>query len=100
MAAPLWRNFYDRAEQAIGGPLERHVETPQIAGALATATRLRRAAGRRVDGMLAWALHQAGLPAKRDVREVQRSLARLEWRVREIGHVLEDQNPPSDDDHR
>jgi hypothetical protein len=57
---------------------------------LAVANRLRRTIGRTTDGTAAWMLHQAGLPAWRDVRRLSQSMARIERRVRDLSHQLEE----------
>jgi hypothetical protein len=80
--SPLWRRAFDRAEQAVGRPLEAATNSVEFFTSLLVAGRARRAVARRTDAVASWALHQARLPSTTDVRALQRQLAALQ---REVG---------------
>jgi len=87
---PPWRRAFDTAERAIGRPLEAGVNTAEFATFAAMASRARRSVGRSVDGTFAWWLHRFGLPARRDVRQANRGIARLESAVNELSRQLDE----------
>lgn len=81
---PRWRRAFDRAERAVGEPLEELTSTEGFAAALARIAALRRELRRRVRGVTASVLHLANLPAQSDVARLSRQLASLEHQVREL----------------
>jgi hypothetical protein len=92
--SPLWRRAFDRAEKAVGGPLEAATNSSEFFVSLALAGRVRRAVGHRTDALASWALHQARLPSTTDVRALQLQLAALQREIsglrRELGRVESD----------
>ena len=93
----LWRKFYDRAERAVGRPLESAVETPAFASALAVASQVRAELGRRcsqltgvVSSVFTRGLHLASLPAVEDIKHVNRGIVDLDGQVRELSHRLDE----------
>jgi hypothetical protein len=89
MAAPLWRRAFDRVERGLGKPLESGVATPEFATLLGVVTCARRDTGQAIDRAFAWWLHQWGMPASRDVRDVARSVTGVERRLRELSQQVE-----------
>jgi hypothetical protein len=97
---PLWRQLFDAAERTIGSPLEAQFETPEFMAFVATMTRVQRAGTRVIEEMAAMSLHMLGLPALTDIRELSKSLTRLERRVRNLQEQFEDMTEPGEDPAR
>jgi hypothetical protein len=89
MAAPLWRRVFDRVERRLGEPLEIVIATPEAAMILGLGARLQRGTGQTIDQAFAWWLHQWGMPARRDVLDVARSVTRVERRLRDVSQQIE-----------
>ena len=92
-----WRKLYDRAERAVGRPLESAVETPAFAAALAVASQVRAELVRRcsrltgaVSSVFTRGLHMASLPAVGDIRHMHRDIVELDGQVRELSHRLDE----------
>lgn len=91
---PLWRQVFDAAERTIGSPLETHLESREFISLVSSVTRIQRAMARAVSEVAAANLHALGLPALTDVRDLSRTIARLERRVRDLQEQLEDLSEP------
>ena len=87
---PIWRRIFDTTERLVGVPLESLANTPEFADVIATTARLRRTLEKNRDAMSAWLLHQSGLPARGDVDDVARAVARVERRLQKLSHELEE----------
>ena len=87
---PLWRQMFDAAERAVGEPLEERLVSREFLAVISTVTKTQRAATRAIEGVMAANLHMLGLPALEDIRDLSKSVTRLERRVRDLQEQLED----------
>jgi hypothetical protein len=87
---PAWRRAYDALEGVAGGHLQTLVGTEGFAGVLGASRRLE---GRWRTGRAratASVLHAWNLPAHTDLQRLVRHIARLEARLRDLEHEVED----------
>ncbi len=96
--SPGWRRAFDRAEGALGPPLESAANAPEFQSFLVFGRRVQRAFGSRADRLASWALHQAGLPSWRDVRSLRRQITSLQQELGALRRDLAD--PERIEDHR
>jgi hypothetical protein len=83
MASP-WLRAFERAERAVGDPLERLAESPATIELMIRTAELRRDIELRTERVLRFYLHLFNLPALSDVRRLSQQVAYLERRVREL----------------
>lgn len=81
---PFLRRAFDRAERAIGTPLEAVVESSRFTDVYLANKRVRRAARAVLDRPTGAFLHFINIPARSDVRRVNRQLAGLTEEVRSL----------------
>lgn len=86
---PLLRRAFDRAERVIGKPLEDVVESSRFADVFLANKRLRRTARAVLDRPTGAFLHFVNIPARSDVRRVNRQLAGLTEEVRSLSARVE-----------
>jgi hypothetical protein len=86
------RRAVDRVERALGPPLESATNAPEFYSVLVTARRVQRAVGSRADRLASWALHQAGLPSRRDIRGLRRQIAAVQQEVGALRRELADRD--------
>jgi hypothetical protein len=81
--------MFDQMERAVGNPLETMANTREFATVMAVGTRLKRQFDEASEEMFAKAVHRFGLPARQDVTEMARAVARVERRLQQLSHELE-----------
>jgi hypothetical protein len=91
----MWRRAFDRVERAVGPPIESAANAPEFFSVLVLARRAQRAVGDRADRVASWALHQAGLPSRRDVSSLRRQLAAVQREVGALRRELANADRPS-----
>ena len=72
--SPAWRRAFDSVERRVASPLESATSSPDFQVAAQTLRSAGRAIGRPINGVVAWGLHLAGLPAHADMRALTRQL--------------------------
>jgi hypothetical protein len=87
---PTWRRVFDAAEQRISGPLTRTTNAREFAHAMSVAQRVNRGVNRLTVGVFSWTLHRWQVPAYEDVRRLGRQLNRVERRLRELSHQIDE----------
>jgi hypothetical protein len=87
---PLWRHLFDLAERTVGAPLEASFESSEFMALVSTMTSIQRSTNNLFEAATTAQLHVLGLPSLTDVRDISRSLARLERRVRDLHEQLQD----------
>ena len=87
---PLWRQAFDAAERALGGPAEAAVRSEAFNDALAAALRGQRWAQREVERRTRRVLHMANVPTATDVRLLSQQVASLQREVRRLRREQED----------
>ena len=90
---PLWRRGFDRAERAVGRPLEGLVATRPFNDALVLTFRVQGAVTGLFERQTRAVLHFWNLPTRRDVSRLTRQVGALTAEVRELAAQLEDQRP-------
>jgi hypothetical protein len=80
----LWRRAFDRAERAVGGPLERTVQTRGFADVVVLSVKLQRALWGAFERNTRAVLHAWNLPARTDVERLNRQVAALRNELREF----------------
>lgn len=88
---PLWRQAVDRAERAVGPPLEELVRTEQFAIAVGLASRAQTIVRRETERASRRVLHLWNLPAGSDIKRIMSQVADLQRQVRDLSHRIEDQ---------
>jgi hypothetical protein len=81
---PLWRRAFDRAERAVGRPLERAVATRRFNDLLVVTFRTQNFVFGLFQRQARAVLHFWNLPARTDVSRLQRDLGKLRAQVREL----------------
>lgn len=86
---PTWRKTYDIAERAVAPHAETLVRSGEFARVTAAVVGVRRAVGRRVNGVTARAWHLVNLPAQTDVQRLRVQIGALDRDVRRLSLQLE-----------
>lgn len=86
---PVWRQAFNKAERAVGEPLERAVDTRQFADMMSLGAKARKALQRQIYGTVNRTLHSVGLSTRKDTREIARQLNRVQAQLREVSTQLE-----------
>jgi hypothetical protein len=90
-AQPLLRRVFDRAERAIGAPLEDVVRSSHFMDAYLLQRRVGRGLRAALDRPTGAFLHLINIPARNDVRRVNRQIAALTEEVRALSARLDAQ---------
>jgi hypothetical protein len=90
-AQPLLRRVFDRAERAIGAPLEDVVQSSHFMDAYLLQRRVGRGLRGAMDRPTGALLHLINIPARSDVRRVNRQIAALTEEVRALSARLDAQ---------
>jgi hypothetical protein len=90
---PLLRRVFDRAERAIGQPLEGVAQFSKFTDVYLTRKRVERTIRGALDRPTGAQLHFINIPARTDVRRVNRQLAALTEEVRTLSARLDEQQP-------
>jgi hypothetical protein len=88
---PLWRQAFDRAERAVGRPLEHVVAGRTFNDVFVLTFRAQGALYRGFQGQTRAVLHFWNLPARSDVTRLQRQVGALSAAIQELSARLEDQ---------
>ena len=87
---PLWRRGFDRAERAVGRPLEQLVSTRAFSDLLVVAFRAQGALQGIFERQTRTALHLWNLPAHTDVARLRRQVGALSAELREVSARLDE----------
>jgi hypothetical protein len=87
---PFLRRVFDRAERAIGKPLEDAAESSQLTDAYLARKSIERTLRSALDRPTGAFLHFINIPARSDVRRVNRQIAALTEEVRRLSTRLEE----------
>jgi hypothetical protein len=79
-----------RLERAVGEPLERAIDSPSGADALAAVTRVARAGAGALEWVRGAVLHAGGLPTQHEIARLGTRVACIEQLLEEIAHRLDD----------
>jgi len=93
---PFLRRAFDRAERAIGKPLEGAVHSSRFADIYLAKKRMDRALRAALDRPTGAFLHFINIPARSDVRRVNRQIAALTEELRSLSARLDEQQPGRD----
>jgi hypothetical protein len=91
---PLWRRGFDRAERAVGRPLESVVATRRFNDVLVLTFRTQNALFGVFQRQTRAVLHFWNMPARTDVSRLQREIGALRAQVRELEATLDEQQAP------
>ena len=97
--SPL-RRLFDTVERAVGSPLERATHSERFADIVAVAKGVQAGGRGLYQRVTADALHRANLPAWSDVARMSRQIARLERRLADLTHELEQTREVLDGEER
>jgi len=86
---PGWRRTYDTVERAVAPRGEALVRSSGYARLTAAVLRVRRAAGRGVNGVTSMAWHVVNLPAGTDIQRLRAQIGTLDRDVRRLSLQLE-----------
>jgi hypothetical protein len=89
-STPLWRRVFDRAERAVGGPLERAVNTTAFADAVVASVKVQGALWHVFERNSRMVLHLVNVPARTDVERLNRQVAALRNEIRELTVRVDD----------
>jgi hypothetical protein len=92
--APLWRRAFDRAERAVGRPLEDAVASRRVADLIALGFRAEGAMQGLFERQTRTVLHFWNMPARSDVARLNRQVAALTSEVRSLAARLDDERRP------
>ncbi|MEA2281134.1 MAG: hypothetical protein QOK21_1741 [Solirubrobacteraceae bacterium] len=81
---PLWRQAFDAAERALGGPAEAAVRSELFNDALATTLRGQQRARHEIERRTRRVLHLVNVPTATDVRLLSQQVASLQREVRRL----------------
>jgi hypothetical protein len=84
------RRTLQAVERKVGEPLERAVESPAGADALAALVRLSNAGGGALRQLRGGLVHAGGLPSRRDLDALAARVARLERLIEDLALQLDD----------
>ena len=88
---PLWRAAFDRAESAVGRPLERVVAGQRFNDVLVLLFRAQGAVYDAFENQTRAILHLWNIPAREDVTRLHRQVGALRAEVHALAERLEDQ---------
>jgi hypothetical protein len=88
---PFLRRAFDRAERAIGKPLEDAVESSKFTDVYLARKRVGRTLRSALDRPTGAFLHFINIPARSDVRRVNRQIAALTEELRSLSARLDEQ---------
>jgi hypothetical protein len=88
---PLWRRGFDRAERAVGGPLESLVSKRRFNDVLLVAFRTQRSLRRGFESQTRTVLHFWNLPTRTDVSRLRRDVGAMRAQLRELDARLAEQ---------
>ncbi|WP_153503679.1 hypothetical protein [Cumulibacter manganitolerans] len=86
---PLWRQAFNKAERAVGEPMEKAIDTRQFADAMSLGAKVSRGVRRQIYGTVNRTLHFVGLSTLKDTRDISRQLGRVHAQLREVITQLE-----------
>ena len=86
---PLWRQAFNKAERAVGEPLEKAIETREFADMMSLGAKVRKGFQRQIYGTVNRTLHFVGLSTLKDTRDIARQLNRVQAQLREVSTQLE-----------
>jgi hypothetical protein len=92
---PFLRRAFDRAERAIGKPLEDAVQSSKFTDVYLGRKRVARTLRSALDRPTGAFLHFINVPARSDVRRVNRQIAALTEEVRSLSARLDEQQVPA-----
>jgi hypothetical protein len=92
---PFLRRAFDRVERAIGKPLEDAVHSPRFTNVYLAKKRVQRTLRAALDRPTGAFLHFINVPARSDVRRVNRQIAGLTEEVRSLSARLDEQAGPA-----
>ncbi|ALG85509.1 hypothetical protein [Gordonia phthalatica] len=92
------RSVYDAVEKRVTPVVEDVVHSDEFRTANQVVGGLRRAAGRKVGGVVASALHLANLPAGTDVKKLRRQIGELDYEVRQLRMELAERDAQRKDE--
>jgi hypothetical protein len=87
----VWRQAFDRAERAVGRPLEQVVASRAFNDVFVLTFRAQDALYRGFQGQTRAVLHVWNLPARSDVTRLQQQVGALSAEIQELSARLEDQ---------
>jgi hypothetical protein len=93
-ASPLWRRAFDRAERAVGRPLEEAVASRRVGDLVALGFRAEGAIQGLFERQTRTVLHFWNMPARTDVARLNRQVAMLTGEVRALAARLDDEREP------
>jgi len=88
---PLWRRAFDKAERAVGSPLEEAVASRRMSDLFTVGFRVEGAVKGLFERQTRTALHFWNLPARTDVARLNRQVATLTTEVRALAARLEEE---------
>jgi hypothetical protein len=88
---PVWRRVFDRAERAVGRPLEDVVASRRFSDVLALGLRAEGALRGLFERQTRTVLHFWNMPARTDVARLNRQVATLTNEVRALAARLDDE---------
>ena len=86
---PTWRQAFNKAERAVGEPLEKAIETREFADMMSFGAKVRKGFQRQIYGTVNRTLHFVGLSTLKDTRDIARQLNRVQAQLREVSTQLE-----------
>lgn len=86
---PLWRQAFNKAERAVGEPMEKAIDTRQFADLMSLGAKVRRGVQRQIYGTVNRTLHFVGLSTLKDTRDIARQVGRVHAQLREVITQLE-----------
>jgi hypothetical protein len=92
---PFMRRAFDRAERAIGKPLEDAVQSSKFTDVYLARKRVQRTLRSVIDRPTGALLHFINIPARSDVRRVNRQIAALTEELRSLSARLDEQQSES-----
>ncbi|WP_134325301.1 hypothetical protein [Cumulibacter soli] len=100
---PAWRQAFNKAERAVGEPLEKAIDTREFANLITVTAKVRKGVQRQIYGVVNRSLHFVGLSTLKDTRDIARQLNRVQQQLREVSiqlEAIEERDTPSDPAHR
>jgi hypothetical protein len=92
---PFLRRAFDRAERTIGKPLENAVQSSKFTDVYLVRKRVARTLRSALDRPTGAFLHFINIPARSDVRRVNRQIAALTEELRSLSARLDEEQVPA-----
>lgn len=86
---PAWRQAFNKAERAVGEPLEKAIDTREFANMMSLSAKVTKGFQRQIYGTVNRTLHFVGLSTLKDTRDIARQLNRVQAQLREVSTQLE-----------